>query len=431
MQTRSNTVLATPSEHSPHPAGMIHAFESTKPPSALPKQGNSLGRDIFCLFGLVFDRVTLAQTEQRIGVAIDHHERLNLATPNLNIVRLSQSEPALRDYLLAADMSLMDGMPLVWIARLLGLKPPERVAGSDVFEALGKAKSRKTNAFFFGGSEEDAERLKTTFANIARPQTLQGIHFGGAFAPGFGSVEEMSGTQTLAQINAAKPDFLVVAVSARKGLAWIGRNEHFLNAPVIANLGATIHFATDAIKRAPLRWRKIGLEWLWRIRQEPALFSRYAKDFGMLARLLATRIVPLLATQPLLRMLATRKSRIRILPNATTKRSEIRLVGCVTETGLWPLREALGLASATQRHVVVDVARAQYLDPFALGVILLTYGQMRRNGGSLSVTGAPWRIRLLFKLQGCGFLLKTGHSVAAQPALIVPSLENQSMRAPR
>jgi N-acetylglucosaminyldiphosphoundecaprenol N-acetyl-beta-D-mannosaminyltransferase len=431
MHRQSNTAFATPLDRAAHAAGNTVIVEQKPDTHAVPMPGNGFGRDVFCLFGLVFDRASLTQTTERIKSAIERHERLHIGTPNLNIVRLALNEPALRDTLLAADISLADGMPIVWMARLLRQKIPERVAGSDVFEALQKSKTQKTRTFFFGGSDEDARRLKAKFASNPRGDMPHGMELGGALAPGFGSVEDMSDAKTLGAINAARPDFLVVAVSARKGLLWIGRNENLLAAPVIANLGATIHFATNAIKRAPEGWRKSGLEWLWRIRQEPKLFSRYAKDFGLLMRLMVSQVLPLLVVQPVLKILATNKTRIRILPNATTRKSEIRLSGRVTEASLWPLREALSLLCGTQRQVSIDVARAHYLDPSALGLLLLAYGQMRRKGGDLSVTGAPWRMKVLFRLQGCAFLLKAGSSAARQSMRASPSIDRQSVSAPR
>ena len=111
-----------------------------------------------------------------------------------------------------------------------------------------------------------------------------GLKAVGAINPGFGSVEEMSSNAILHEINQAKPDILLVALGAKKGTAWIEYNRNKLNAGVISHLGATVNFLAGTVKRAPILFRRFGLEWLWRILQEPKLFSRYAYDGWVMFR---------------------------------------------------------------------------------------------------------------------------------------------------
>src|SRR5258708_19548396 len=100
-------------------------------------------------------------------------------------------------------------------------------------------------------------------------------------------------------INQASPDLLVVSIGARKGLLWLNRNEHLLSSPVICNLGATIHFAAGSVKRAPVFFQHHGLEWLWRIKEEPELWRRYALDLTTLISVLVGQILPCLVNQAL------------------------------------------------------------------------------------------------------------------------------------
>jgi len=82
----------------------------------------------------------------------------------------------------------------------------------------------------------------------------------------------------LQAINASQADFLVVALGAKKGQAWILHNLEHLQVPVVSHLGAVVNFVAGTVQRAPAAWQRAGLEWLWRIKEEPALFGRYWND---------------------------------------------------------------------------------------------------------------------------------------------------------
>ena len=107
-------------------------------------------RRVVCILGMPFDVVTLQEAVQKVSDAATHDERCFLSTPNLNFTVAGMEGGAaadvFRDSVLRSDLSVADGMPLVWIARLLGLPIRERVAGSTLFEALRHGEARRTNA---------------------------------------------------------------------------------------------------------------------------------------------------------------------------------------------------------------------------------------------------------------------------------------------
>ena len=111
-------------------------------------------------------------------------------------------------------------------------------------------------------------------------------------SPGYGSIVEMSSKSAIAKINASGADFLVVALGAAKGQAWIEHNLEALNVPVVSHLGAVINFVAGGVKRAPLWMQKSGLEWAWRIREEPELWRRYWFDGLGLVKLLIRSVAP-------------------------------------------------------------------------------------------------------------------------------------------
>ena len=91
-------------------------------------------RNVYCLLGLPLDAVGMAEAVRRVRAAATEGNRCFLSTPNLNFLIACQADPAFRDSVIPSDLSVTDGMPLVWLARLLGLPIGERVPTSIVFE---------------------------------------------------------------------------------------------------------------------------------------------------------------------------------------------------------------------------------------------------------------------------------------------------------
>eukprot|EP01038_Epipyxis_sp_PR26KG_P003480 gene3480-biopygen2582 len=107
-------------------------------------------------------------------------------------------------------------MPIVWVARLMGVPVPERVSGADVFERLGRPGSSPLSTYFFGGPPGGAANACARLNDARGPLTCLGFD-----AAGFGDIDDMSAQATLDRINASGADFLVVALGATKGQAWI------------------------------------------------------------------------------------------------------------------------------------------------------------------------------------------------------------------
>ena len=244
-------------------------------------------RRVIRLFGLPFDALTLGETVAEIRHACVARRRLFLSTANVNFVVHAQRDPAFRQSLLDSDLCVADGAPIVWISRLLRRPLPERVAGADVFEALRCSRDSVTvSVYLFGGPPGAAERACETLS-----REKGGVRCVGFECPGYGDVASMSHPDTIARINAAAPDFVVVALGAAKGQAWIQGNRHHLDAPVLCHLGAVVNFVAGNVVRAPPWIARSGFEWLWRVCQEPALARRYLGDFFGLMRLLAAELL--------------------------------------------------------------------------------------------------------------------------------------------
>ncbi len=174
------------------------------------------------------------------------------------------------------------------MARLLQIPLPERVAGSNLMEVLFAEKNGSPiRVYFFGGEPGTGERACQVIN-----QANAGLRAVGHYCPGFGAIEAMSSDDIIDEINRHEIDFLIVALGARKGQAWIEKNRHRLKAPAISHLGAVVNFFAGTVKRAPVWMQRVGLEWLWRILEEPSLWKRYFFDGLRFAKLLLANVIP-------------------------------------------------------------------------------------------------------------------------------------------
>jgi len=256
-------------------------------PAAVPAREIDFTRPRVCLLGLPFDPVSLPEAVERVRADAFAGRRCWIATPNLNFAIAARSDAAFRQSVLRSDLSLVDGMPLVWMARGLGLAVPGRVAGSDLFEALQAHPGPPLGLYLFGGPPGVAARAAE---NINAQGG--GVRCVGFDEAGYGSIEAMSGAALIERINRSGAHFVSAALGAQKGQAWFAHNIARLEPPVLCHLGAVMNFSAGAVNRAPAWAQRSGLEWVFRIKGEPALWKRYAGDGLKATRLLTTRVVP-------------------------------------------------------------------------------------------------------------------------------------------
>ena len=246
-----------------------------------------LAREVYWVLGIPIDAVDMKTVLRKIEVAVANSTPFLLSTANLNFLVTSKSDAEFRSSLLLSDLCTADGMPVVWVARLLGIPIQGRLAGADIFEALKSTKcSARLKMFLFGG----AEGVAATACKKLNSESI-GVACVGSYYPGFGAVDEISSDATIRLINASNADFLAVALGAKKGQAWLLKNHDRIQIPIRAHLGATINFQAGTVRRAPQYLQKCGLEWLWRIKEEPELWSRYWSDGMVFLRLLLTQVI--------------------------------------------------------------------------------------------------------------------------------------------
>jgi N-acetylglucosaminyldiphosphoundecaprenol N-acetyl-beta-D-mannosaminyltransferase len=321
-------------------------------------------REVVCLLGLPLDTVDLADAVEAVRGAALAPRPCSVVTPNLNWLVASRRDEAFRDSVTHADLSLPDGMPLVWLARLLGLPLRERVAGADLFEAMRRHPGPPVTVFFFGGPDGVAQAACERLNAGSR-----GLRCVGFDSPGFGSLAEISGAERIARINASGAQFLVASLGAKKGQAWLEHNRARLAAPVRCHLGAVVNFVAGTVRRAPAPVRRLGLEWLWRIVEEPSLWRRYAGDGLVLLRLLFTHVLPLaLARRPGPEALTSAALHVHTAGGTCT----LRLSGAWARANLQPLRSALAHAAAAgATRLVCGLREVSSIDSAFIGLLML------------------------------------------------------------
>jgi N-acetylglucosaminyldiphosphoundecaprenol N-acetyl-beta-D-mannosaminyltransferase len=238
------------------------------------------------LFGLDFADVTLADAADEILALASRSRSLPalVVTPNVDHLVSLDRNPALQRIYASADLVLADGMPLVWVSRLLGRPLRARVTGADLVPALaGRSTDRRLRLFLLGGQPGAAARAAINLSR--RNPTMPDP---GVLCPPIGfERDERANQEVLAVVNAFRPDILFVALGSPKQEMWIDRHRRSLATAVCIGVGAALDFASGMVRRAPPALQRLGLEWAFRMTQDPRLIARYLIRDSHFVRLLA------------------------------------------------------------------------------------------------------------------------------------------------
>ena len=237
------------------------------------------------LFGIPVSRVTETEAVDRIVAMANEHRSVFpvsrspffVATLNVDFVANAVSgwpfggNDELWGYLKEADFVTADGMPIVLLSRLMRCALPERVTGADMVPQICRRCAESgLSVYVLGGDREAVEEAFKKLEVGSCKLRVAGID------PAFVKLDEEQ-PEIIERINAAKPDVLFVALGNPKQELWMGRNKAKLDVGVMIGIGGTFNFLAGRVKRAPLWMQKSGLEWIYRIIQEPGrLWRRYA-----------------------------------------------------------------------------------------------------------------------------------------------------------
>jgi N-acetylglucosaminyldiphosphoundecaprenol N-acetyl-beta-D-mannosaminyltransferase len=233
------------------------------------------GRERVDLGGVLIDRVDAGTAVDRIRGFLQSGTLNQIVTVNLDFVAISRRDADFRETLNAAELAVADGMPLVWASRLGKVPLPRRLTGVElVDECCRVAVETGTSVFLLGAApgvaDNAADKLRARFP---------GLRVAGVYAPPFGPLTAEENDRIMQRIKAAQPDFLFVALGAPQQDVWIRANRDRLDVPVCMGVGCVLDLLAGIVSRAPAWMQRTGLEWLFRLGQEPArLWRRYILD---------------------------------------------------------------------------------------------------------------------------------------------------------
>lgn len=234
------------------------------------------------LFGLRVDNLTMEETLARIDEfiadrAVHHHVVINVD----KIVK-AHRDAELRAIINACDLVNVDGQPVLWAARLLGKRIKQRVAGIDLMQRLlAHAAARGYRPYFLGAKPEVVTKL---VEKVRAQHPALGI---AGYRNGYWTdAEEPVVARAIAE---AKPDILFVAISSPKKELFLARWKAEIQAPFVMGVGGSFDVIAGMVRRAPVWMQRCGLEWLFRLIQEPRrMWRRYLvedmKFLGILLR---------------------------------------------------------------------------------------------------------------------------------------------------
>lgn len=219
------------------------------------------------------DNLSMGEAVDAIDALIERNSPSFVVTPNADHLVLLEKNVELQQAYAHADLCLADGMPVIWAAKLYRTPIKEKVSGADLFPQLcEKAAQKKYKMFFLGAkdgvAEIAAQKLRSQYPDL---------QIVGTYAPPMHFEEDSEEMQKVTRmILDAKPHILVVALGCPKQEILMDKYRDVFRVPVSIGVGGTLNFVAGTVKRAPKWMSNHGLEWLYRMRQEPRrLFKRY------------------------------------------------------------------------------------------------------------------------------------------------------------
>ncbi|MFR6023085.1 MAG: WecB/TagA/CpsF family glycosyltransferase [Oscillospiraceae bacterium] len=220
------------------------------------------------VLGVSFDDLTMDEAVEIALGFMQERRACYACTPNPEIVMAAKGDAALRAALSGAELVLADGVGITKAAAMLGTPIKSRVPGIDfASNVISRLAQRGGSVYLLGAkplvAEAAAEKLTQTYPGIVIAGTNDGYFTDDA--------------PVIEKINAASPDFLMVCLGSPKQELWMSANAGRLSCGLMAGLGGSLDVLAGNVQRAPETWRRLGLEWLYRVIKEPKRLGRVMK----------------------------------------------------------------------------------------------------------------------------------------------------------
>jgi 1,2-diacylglycerol 3-beta-glucosyltransferase len=253
---------------------------SERPATSTSQATSSLPNGRVSIAGVPIDRVDMDVAVERLRDALVHRRQVQVATVNMDFLVRAQRTPELMDVLGGTELNVADGMPVVWLSRLVGCPVPGRVAGADLVPRLMSELARRGAGVFLLGGEGGVAEVAASRLVRETP----GLQVCGCHEPPRASLADLENSGLVEMIDSSGAAVLLVALGNPKQELWIARNRHRLpGVSVAVGVGCVFDIWAGRVARAPRWMQRAGLEWLYRLVNEPRrLARRFARDAAWL-----------------------------------------------------------------------------------------------------------------------------------------------------
>ncbi len=359
-------------------------------------------RKTVAILGVPIDDLNSQEALVRLDEFVRQRRFHQVATANVDFLIKATKDPELMSILRMCDLVVPDGMPLVTASRWLGAPLRERVTGADMVPSIAALAAEKGyRIFMLGGRPEVAQ--------AARKRMLDDhpdLQIVGCVSPPVGHIVEMPNEALLEQIRAAAPDILLVAFGNPKQEKWVHMHRDRLDVPVCIGIGATFDFIAGEVRRAPNWMQRSGLEWVFRLAQEPKrLFKRYAIDIVEFSRLIGIQIAC---------MGRSGTGAAAIITRADTEAGGVLSIdGSLDARVLIQFQLAADAVLTAGKRLVIDLNGATRVDSAVMGTLINLDKRAKHVGADLVIVGANSRVARALRAAGCPGLDQPNTTVAA------------------
>jgi N-acetylglucosaminyldiphosphoundecaprenol N-acetyl-beta-D-mannosaminyltransferase len=212
---------------------------------------------------------TMDEALDRVHNAVVNKSPLRIGVINAAKIVKMQTDESLKESVRESDVVYADGMSVVWASRLLGHPLPERLTGIDLMHGiLSEGNTHGYKVYCLGATAEVLSSVVEEF-RVAYPSVQLVGHHDGYF-------DESEEEAIASQIRSLQPDILFIAITSPKKENFMARWFEHMRVPVVHGVGGSFDVVAGVVKRAPAAWQRLGLEWLYRVIQEPRrLWKRY------------------------------------------------------------------------------------------------------------------------------------------------------------
>jgi len=374
-------------------------------------------RETIVILGIPVDNLDMDETVERIFAIVEASlkdgKARQVATVNVDFLvntlswRLSRfRHPELINILRQADLVTPDGMPIIWTSRMLGTPLKERVTGADLVPKLAEMAARKGKSIYFLGGRGDvgsraAQLLQERFPDlgVAGAESPFVRIEGDALAQ-----ETLKDQEIVERINRSGADILLIGFGNPKQEVWFERNRGRLRVPVSIGIGGTYEFIVGSVARAPQWMQKTGLEWIFRIAQDPKrLWKRYFVGFFKFGLMILPAIAYYKFKRRTLRNTASgiQPAEIGFREVASSGSTAIRVIALpeiLDAKTVETVRLSLKTEDITGSELILDFKKVKFIDSSGLGFIVGLWRRAKAGNKKLSLIEIQPSVRRFFEL---------------------------------